>query len=155
MAVLGCSTGAEAYSVAWSIRTDRPDLQLILHAVDISRQAIQIGRRGCYSLVTPERTPTNVLDRMTKAEIGEFFDTDGHVATVKGWLREGIEWIVGDAGEPEIVDTLGSSSDIVIANNFLCHMNVPMAIAALRNISRLVRPHGYLFVSGVDVEVRT
>ena len=86
------------------------------------------------------------LDRMTEgAEIGEFFDTDGHVATVKGWLSRRIEWIVGGRRRTDIAYTLGSSSDIVIANNFLCHMNVPMAIAALRNISRLVRPHGYLF----------
>lgn len=155
VAVLGCSTGAEAYSVAWTIRTERPDLQLILHAVDISRQAIQIGRRGCYSLVTPEVTPTNVFDRMTEAEIGEIFDTDGDVATVKPWVREGIEWIFGDAGDPEIVKTLELSYNIVIANNFLCHMDVPTATGALRNISHLVSPHGYLFVSGVDVEVRT
>jgi hypothetical protein len=34
VAVLGCSTGAEAYSVAWIIKSARPDLRLILHAVD-------------------------------------------------------------------------------------------------------------------------
>ncbi len=155
VAVLGCSTGAEAYSVAWSIRTERPDLQLILHAVDISRQAIQIGKRGCYALATPKLTPSNVFERMTPAEIGELFDVDVDVATVKEWVSEGIEWIVGDAGDPEIVEMLGSPYDIVVANNFLCHMDMPMARRALRNISRLVNPHGYLFISGVDLEVRT
>jgi len=34
-------------------------------------------------------------------------------------------------------------------------MDVPMAVRALRNISRLVTPHGYLSVSGVNLEVRT
>lgn len=153
--VLGCSTGAEAYSVAWSIRTARPDLQLILHAVDISRRGVQIGKRGCYSVVTPELTATNVFERMTEAEIAEFFDIDGDVAKVKAWAREGIEWIVGDAVDPEIAEMRGSSYNIVVGNNFLCHMDVPMAVRALRNISRLVSPHGYLFVSGVDLEVRT
>ena len=146
VAILGCSKGAEACSVARSIRTERPDLQLILHAVDISRQAIQIGKRGCYSVVTPELTSTNVFDRLTMAEIDEFFDIDGDIATGKGWAKEGIEWIVGDAGDPEIVETLGSSYNIGVANNFLCHMDVPMAVRALRNISRLT-PHGYLFFS--------
>jgi chemotaxis methyl-accepting protein methylase/mannose-6-phosphate isomerase-like protein (cupin superfamily) len=155
VAVLGCSTGAETYSVAWSIRTERPDLHLILHAVDISRQAVQIAKRGCYSLVTPALAPTDVFERMTKAEISEFFDLDGNIAKVKGRIREGIEWIVGDAADSEIVETLGSSYHIVVANNFLCHMDVAMAVRALRNIARLVIPNGYLFVSGVDLEVRT
>ena len=35
VAVLGCSTGADAYSIAWTIRSVRPDLKLILHAVDV------------------------------------------------------------------------------------------------------------------------
>ena len=59
---------------------------------------------------------------MTAAEIEEFFDRDGDSATVKSWIKEGIEWDVGDAGEPEILDTLGPH-DIVVANNFLCHMD--------------------------------
>ena len=42
-----------------------------------------------------------------------------------------------------------------MANKFLCHMGPPAAVRYLRNIARLVRPHGYLFVSGVDLDVRT
>src|SRR5208337_5549052 len=42
--VLGCSTGAEAYSIAWSIRSARPDLKLMMHAVDISRQAVEFAQ---------------------------------------------------------------------------------------------------------------
>jgi hypothetical protein len=42
----------------------------------------------------------------------------------------------------------------VVANNFLCHMHALMAERCLRNIARLVRPHGYLFVSGIDLDVR-
>jgi hypothetical protein len=34
-------------------------------------------------------------------------------------------------------------------------MNAPLAERCLRNIARLVAPHGYLFVSGVDLDVRT
>ena len=45
--------------------------------------------------------------------------------------------------------------DIVIANNFLCHMDPVAAEGCLRNIARLVRPHGYLFVSGIDLDIRT
>jgi SAM-dependent methyltransferase len=82
------------------------------------------------------------------------FDRDGDVLTVKSWLKEGIEWQVGDVGEPEFFGALGPQ-DMVIANNFLCHMDPPAAERCLRNIARLVKPHGYLFVSGIDLDIRT
>ena len=154
VAVLGCSTGVEAYSVAWRIRSARPDLKLILHAVDISKRAVEVGRRGVYSLVAPEVIDTNIFAGMTEAEIKEFFDRDGDVVRVKCWIKEGINWHVGDVGESEILDALGSQ-DMVVANNFLCHMDTSMAERCLRNIARLVSPGGYLFVSGIDLNIRT
>jgi hypothetical protein len=44
--------------------------------------------------------------------------------------------------------------DMVVASNFLCHMEPPAAENCLRNIAGLVKRGGYLFVSGVDLEVR-
>jgi chemotaxis methyl-accepting protein methylase len=154
VAVLGCSTGAEAYSVAWRIRTARPNLKLILQAADISKRAVEVGKCGVYSLVASQVTNTNIFERMRSAEIEEMFDRDGDVVTVKSWLKEGIEWHVGDVGAPELFDALGPQ-DMVIANNFLCHMDRSEAERCLRNIARLVNPHGYLFVSGVDLDIRT
>jgi hypothetical protein len=43
---------------------------------------------------------------------------------------------------------------MVVANNFLCHMDTSEAEGCLRNIARLVSPAGYLFVSGIDLDVR-
>lgn len=154
IAVLGCSTGAEAYSVAWTIRSQRPELKLIMRAVDISKHAVAAGKRGEYSLVSSQLAATDLLERMTAAEIGEMFDRDGDVVKVKPWIREGIEWSVGDAEDPEIRDELGFQ-DIVLANNFLCGMDAPAAEQCLRNIAQLVRPGGHLFVAGIDLEVRT
>ena len=91
---------------------------------------------------------------MTAAEMEEFFHRDGDVMKVKPWIQEGINWHVGDAGESEILDALGPQ-DMVVANNFLCHMDATEAERCLRNIARLVSPHGYLFVSGVDLDIRT
>jgi len=152
VAVLGCSIGAEAYSVAWRIRSARPDLNLVLHAVDISRKAVEVGERGSYSLLS-EPTNTNLFERMTETELEEFFDRDGNIVTVKPWIKYGIKWQVGDVGESEIVDALGPQ-DLVVANNFLCHMDPPTAERYLRNIAHLVNPHGYIFLSGIDLEVR-
>ncbi len=53
VAVLGCSTGAEAYSVAWTIKSARPDLTLSLQAVDISRQAVEFAEMESIRLRSP------------------------------------------------------------------------------------------------------
>jgi hypothetical protein len=152
--VLGCSTGAEAYSVAWIIKTARPDLRLVLHAIDISHDAVEIARRGRYSSTDFELNDTNILERMTSAEIEEIFDREADdVVSVKSWIREGIEWHVGDVAKVRTDDLLGPQ-EIVVASNFLCHMHEASAEACLRNIADLVAPKGYLFVSGVDLDVR-
>lgn len=152
--VLGCSTGPEAYSIAWRIRSARPDLKLVLHAADIAKDAVEFAKRGVYVRKTAELTNTDICERMTPQEVDEFFDKDGEALSVKPWIREGIEWRVGDAGDPGLVDALGAQ-DMVVANNFMCHMEVPDAEACLRNIARLVKPNGFLFVSGIDLDVRT
>jgi SAM-dependent methyltransferase len=154
VAVLGCSAGAETYSVAWRIRSAQPELKLAMQAVDISKQAVEVGERGEYSAVESEFTGSDLFDRMTEREIAELFDRVGDKLIVKPWIGHGITWRVGDVGEPGVLDLLGPH-DIVIANNFLCHMDPATAERCLRNIARLVRPSGYLFVSGIDLEVRT
>src|SRR5262245_12471521 len=154
VAVLGCSRGAEAYSIAWTIRSARPDLKLILSAVDISSDAVEFAKRGVYPLMSRELTGPWIFERMTAAEKVQFFDTDGRAAAVKPWFKEGIRWRVGDVGEPDVVEALGPQ-DLVVANNFLCHMVPAEAERCLRNIARLVSPSGYLLVYGIDLDIRT
>ena len=153
VAVLGCSTGAEVYSVALTVRAARPDIKLRLNAVDISREAVEVAREGTYSPQKSRLSGTHVCETMTAIEIETLFDKDGDVLRVKPWIKEGICWRVGDAGEPEMLGVLGRQ-DIVLANNFLCHMEPAEAENCLRNIGRLVTPGGNLFVSGVDLDVR-
>ncbi|HTW78155.1 MAG TPA: CheR family methyltransferase [Terracidiphilus sp.] len=154
IAVLGCSFGAEAYSIAWSILSARPDLELVLSAVDISAHAVDFARRGVYGLTNSEPTTPAIFDRMSPAEKESFFDIDGESWTVKQWIKDAIRWNVCDVGEPETLEKLGEQ-DLVVANNFLCHMMPQTADRCLRNIARLVGPNGYLYVSGIDLDVRT
>jgi SAM-dependent methyltransferase len=153
VAVLGSSTGAEVYSVAWTIRSAEPDLKLNLSAVDISSDAVEFGKRGVYSTTVPQLSGTRIFERMTKVEMDQMFDEREGGMEVKPRLREGIKWLVGDAGEPELCDVLGPQ-DLVVANNFLCHMESSEAERCLRNIAKLVRPGGYLCVSGIDLDIR-
>jgi SAM-dependent methyltransferase len=154
ISVLACSKGAEVYSILWTIRSARPDLQVVMHAVDISKEVLEFAQRGVYSLKDPEFVNVPAFGQMTGEEIHEIFDIEGEQARIKAWIREGINWHDGDAGDPEMLKVLGSQ-DILVANNFLCHMDAPEAEICLRTIARLVKPGGYLFVSGIDLDVRT
>jgi hypothetical protein len=91
---------------------------------------------------------------MTGKEVEAVFEVEGYQAKVRSWLKEGITWLAGDSNNPDLVRVLGLQ-DMVVANRFLFHMDPQAAEKCLRNIALLVKPGGYLFVSGVDLEVRT
>jgi SAM-dependent methyltransferase len=154
ISVLASSNGAEVYSILWTIRSARPDLKVIMHAVDISKDILELAQKGVYSLNTPELVDQPIFERMTGEEMQEMFEREGDQVKIKSWISEGITWRLGDAGDPEIVNLLGLQ-DMVVANNFLCHMDPSDAERCLRNIARLAKPGGYLFVSGIDLNVRT
>jgi SAM-dependent methyltransferase len=154
IAVLGCSIGAEVYSILWVLRSVRPDLRIVLNAVDISREILTFAKGGVYDSHSCAVAGSSIFERLTDYEKQEMFDWKGNEATVKQWFRTGINWELGDAASPELPNLLGIH-DIVVASNFLCHMAPDDAEKCLCNMVRLVKPGGYLFVSGVDLDVRT
>jgi len=123
-------------------------------AVDISKQILTFAERGIYAPDTSHMVNASIFERLTETEMVEMFDWEGDQARVKSWLREGITWQLRDAADPELITILGPR-DMVVASNFLCHMTPPDGEKCLRNIAQLVSPGGYLFVSGVDLAVRT
>lgn len=152
--VLASSIGAEVYSILWTIRSARPDLKVVLCAVDISKEVLNFAEEGIYGTDASELVGASIFERLTADEKREIFDWEGDRAKIKSWLREGITWRLGDAADPELIRDLGPQ-DIVVASNFLCHMAPADAGKCLRNIGRLVSGRGNIFVSGVDLDVRT
>jgi len=177
MAILGCSKGAEVYSFSYVIRTKRPDVNLRLCALDISKDVLDFAKAGVYSLEHEDESAAessvslgrgghlavmtskhqgfrSIFERMSPEEMEAVFERDGEQARVRPRFQDGISWRLGDAGDPALTEALGPH-DIVVANRFLCHMHPDEAEACLRNLARLVKSGGYLFVSGVDLAVRS
>lgn len=176
--VVACSKGAEVYSILWKIRSTRPDLTVIASAVDVSQEVIDFAAAGAYSLKSIDATTTldrqhtrqaddmtwkdqlwgqqalSMFEPMTAEEMHQMFEVTGDQATIRPWLKQGITWLSADATDPNFAAALGPQ-DIVVANRFLCHMEPATAEACLWNLARLVKPGGYIFVSGVDLNVRT
>jgi len=176
LTVLACSKGAEVYSMAWAIRSARPDLQLKITAVDISQEIVDFAAKGVYSLDNSDALASldeeaakgrgevswntsrdqnaSIFGCLSEEEIGAMFELRGNQANIKSWLKEGITWISADANDPKLSAVIGPQ-DIVVANRFLCHMEPSDAERCLQNLARLIKQGGYLFVSGIDLDVRT
>ena len=151
--VLACSNGAEVYSILWTIRSARPDLNVVTHAVDISDEILEVAKEGLYSLTLNKLIDSSLFERLNEEEMRAMFDRDKDQVKIKPWIKQGINWQVADAQDPGLARLFGLQ-DIVVANRFLCHMPRPEAERCLRNIAKLVNPGGYLFVSGVDLDLR-
>jgi len=107
-----------------------------------------------YSLGENALVSAPIFERLTEEEMATLFDREKDQARIKPWIMEGINWQAADAGDPNLAKLLGPQ-DIVVANKFLCHMAPPEAEGCIRNLACLVNPGGYLFVSGIDLDVRT
>jgi SAM-dependent methyltransferase len=153
IAILGCSIGAEIYSILATIRAARPDLNVSVCAVDNSAEVLQVAREAAYTRQLCDFVGSSIFERMTLAEFERVFESDGGVATVRSWIREGISWHLGDARDQGLMRVIGAQ-DLVVASNFLCHMQPAEAERCLRNIARMVKRGGHLFVTGVDLDVR-
>jgi chemotaxis methyl-accepting protein methylase len=166
VAIIACSKGAEVYSILWALRSARPDIRFTATALDISQEILDFAQEGIYARSntnsnlqgsTIDNTnldqPNSIFERLNTEEMQSIFNYDDTSAKVKPWLKEGINWICMDACDPDLSNVL-PRFDIVIANRFMCHMDPRVAEKCLRNLAKLVKPGGYIFVSGIDLDVR-
>lgn len=90
LAVMGCSKGAEVYSISYAIRSARPDLNVNLHALDILKAVVQFAEAGVYSLKTNDgwqggdgdKNPlgvqySSIFERLSPKEMEALFDRAG------------------------------------------------------------------------------
>ena len=154
IAVLGCSIGAEVYSILWSIRSARPDLKVLLEAMDISKEIVSFAEKGIYAPDTSQVVGSSIFERLTEDEMVEMFDWDGDEAKVKLWLREGITWNWVMPLIRNLLTFLGLRTWWSRAISSATWPQ-PMPKGASATWHNWLVPGGYLFVSGVDLDVRT
>jgi chemotaxis protein methyltransferase CheR len=148
IASLGCSTGAELYSLLWLIRRARPRQAIQALGIDSDEECIQAASRGVY--------PFRVIEvaRISETSHEGLVTKAGKTLVVQDWVSKEVTWAVGDACSPDLAARVGLH-DVVIANNFLFQMSAEPAAACVRNLAQLVAPNGYLVVSGADLDVRS
>lgn len=174
LTVMGCSKGAEVCSISWALG-DVTDIDLRIVAMDIDAEVLEFAKGGVYAVLSgdlrqcsslyrrdsragiAERTcrdqHSSVFERMREHELLGMFEIDGNEARVRDRFKNGITWVVGDAAADDLTGSIGLQ-DVVVANNFICHLGPAKAERCLENIMKVVKPGGLLVVSGIDLDIR-
>jgi Methylase of chemotaxis methyl-accepting proteins len=156
IASIGCSSGAELYTARWVISSARPDLRITAIGVDLNHIALAKAESGLYSRHEHElmRLQEGALDRLCDGSPTALFMREGDLLRISPRLMVNNSWVLRDACDTSLAKAIGSY-DVVLANNMLCHMYDSEADACMRNIATLLSPGGYLFIYGVDLDVKT
>jgi chemotaxis protein methyltransferase CheR len=141
-----CSTGQEPYSLSILLREHFPILhgwKVKILATDISNDVLQKAQRGRYTQLEVNRgLPAQLL--------------------IKHFRKEGTEWQISDAIRSMVefrrVNLIGSwppmpNVDIVLLRNVLIYFPVETKTQILRNMRRILRPDGYLFMGTAETTV--
>jgi len=155
IAAIGCSSGAELYSLLWLVKSVRPDLRLEGTGVDIDPHSLETARRGEYARSGRElsRLSAHELEALCDGPEPLFICNDG-LLQIRSDLTNIASWVLGDAMDPHLSELIGTQQ-IVVINNLLCHLYDDQAEQCLENIAKLVGEEGYLCTFGVDLDVKS
>ncbi len=146
--VLGCSTGAEPYTISAALLAARPELPVTVEAYDIDEGVLKKAAAASYEATEVERHPFLRDEHLTL-----LFDRDGERFTVKPAIRERVRFGIADVFDPALPARLGPV-ELLFAQNIFVNMRRGAAKAGFRNVVRLLGPRSALFVDGMDVDLR-
>lgn len=146
--VLGCSNGAEAYTVASVLLHNRPELAFTVAGFDIDPGCVAQAQAGSYMA---EEIFNNKI--ITDDFVRSTFDQQGDAHVVKPHIRDRTRFAVADVLQHDLAERVGPC-DIVFVQNFLFHLRPRLARRAFASVVRLLRPGSILFADGIDLHLR-
>ncbi len=142
----GCATGEEPYSLAIlldRLLPDRADWALTILATDISREALEVAREGCYRQWSLRGTPTTVRDRYFSSRDGQSFELDPS-------LRRLITFAPLNLAEASYPSAVTSAIDVILCRNVLMYFTPAAQRAAVVRLRHALVPGGWLLVSPAE-----
>jgi chemotaxis methyl-accepting protein methylase len=146
--VMGCSNGAEAYTIASTLLSQMPDVDFLIDAYDINGDILEKARSACFvsEEVLNNRFLTDDFIKLT-------FDVTDDTYHVKRHIAQRVRFHIGDVLSPELAHRT-ERCDVLFAQNFLFHLHPKDAIRAFRNLCSLLKPRAVLFADGMDLGLR-
>lgn len=149
IASIGCSNGAEAYTVASYLTNRRPTLEYSVQGLDIEPEVIAKAGAGIFD----GENEVYCNQEMTTEFVDATFEVEGDRHIVKPEIKRHVSFAVADILDEQAVERY-SGMDIVYAQNFLFHLEPSMATRAFGNICRMLNSRAALFVDGTDLPLR-
>ncbi|MFQ5500504.1 MAG: CheR family methyltransferase [Candidatus Zixiibacteriota bacterium] len=147
--VLGCSTGAEAYSIASTLLSKRPEISFSVRGFDIDNDVIAQARSARYS--DEEIAASDCVDRTF---IDATFDREDGGYRVKPAVADIVSFDKADLFDHDVGKVVGMP-DILFVQNVLLNFRPKDQVRAFRNIMTLLKPGAVLFIDGMDLHLRT
>ncbi len=147
--VIGCSIGAEPYTISSILLKNCPDLDFAIDGYDIDPAVLERAAAARY-------TEREVLGNrsITPEFIGDTFERQGEDFVVLPAVAGRVRFYPIDALDPGMAERVGPA-DIVYAQNILMNLSRPLARQAFGNILGVLRPKSALFIDGMDLDLRT
>lgn len=146
--VIGCSSGAEPYTLSSILLERLPHLAFTIDAYDIDREVLAVARGGVYPMA--QVTKNALVDA---AFVAATFDRDGDNLVVKPRVAERVRFHAADATDPNLRAQI-APADIVFAQNIMCNLRRASSRRVFDNAAALLKPRAALFVDGMDPDMR-
>jgi chemotaxis protein methyltransferase CheR len=146
--VFGCSNGSEPYSMASTLASRHPDLNVEVSAFDIEPEVIAKAKSGRFTLKEAKKNAWATPEFMAAT-----FVPAGEDVEVRPEIRSRINFHVGDVLDANLIATI-EQADIVVAQNFLYHLERRLARRAFAHLCSLMKPRSALFIDGMDIDLR-
>jgi chemotaxis methyl-accepting protein methylase len=145
--VLGCSNGAEPYTIAACLMQYAPQVDFRIRASDIDAEMVLKAETGEY-------TENEVTKRGSApaAFLDVAFDREGSSYRVKPSIRSRLSFQRMSITDDALTAT--GPSDIVFAQNIFFHIEPDLVTRAFQNVYRIMKPSSALFVDGMDLDMR-
>lgn len=147
--IIGCSSGAEPYTLSSILLTQWPCLTVTIDAYDIATDTLAAARAAAYPVATVLGNPL-----IKPIFIDATFDRRGDHLVVKPEVAQRVRFHHADALDPAIREQI-APADLVFAQNIMCNLRRPAARRLFDNIVALLKPRSALFVDGMDLDMRT
>ncbi len=147
--VIGCSIGAEPYSIASALLTRDPDLPFRIDAYDIALPLLEKATHRTYTeteVLGNRLIPVSFVEQTFEKNLGGYI--------VKPIIAERVHFRYGDVLSPDFVAEVGQA-DMLFAQNILLNLTRPTARRALKQIACLWKPRAAVFLDGTDLDIRT
>jgi chemotaxis protein methyltransferase CheR len=146
--VMGCSSGAEPFSIASVLSRKYPGLDFVIDAYDLSDAMIAQAKSGRFL-----REHVITAHPLSNDFMMSTFDSDGEAYIVKPALARRVSFGVANIFDSSVIERIGTA-DIVFAQNVLINFPRPQAREAFQQVTRLLKPRAVLFIDGMDIDLR-